>query len=204
LVQAKLSCLRDRRTGNAEFRRLVREVAGFLAVEVTRGLATRRIEVDTPLERTGGVALARPFTVVPILRAGLGIADGILALVPEAHVGHVGIYRDEASLAPVSYYSKFPPEIADGSVLLVDPMLATGGTACAAVDVLRKRGCREISLLCLVATPAGVARILERHPDVPVFAAGLDRELSRDGRILPGLGDAGDRMFGTERAPVQG
>lgn len=204
LVRVKLSCLRDRRTPNAEFRRLVRELAGLLAMEATRTLATRPIDVETPLEATKGFAFAKPITVVPILRAGLGMSDGVLALIPDAHAGHIGVYRNETSLVPVPYYAKFPPEIAEGSVLLVDPMLATGGTACHASAILKQRGCREITLLCLVAAPTGVARMLAQHPDVPILTASLDRELSRDGRILPGLGDAGDRIFGTEHAPVQG
>ena len=204
LVHVKLASLRDRRTGNAEFRRVVRELAGLLTIEATRGLPTRAIDLETPLEPTRGAAFAKPLTIVPILRAGLGMSEGVLALLPEAHVGHVGVYRNETSLEPVPYYAKFPPEIADGTVLLVDPMLATGGTASHAVDVLKKRGCREITLLCLVAAPEGVARMLGRHPDVPIWTASLDRELSANGRILPGLGDAGDRIFGTEHAPVQG
>ncbi len=175
-----------------------------MVVEATRGLATRPVDVDTPLERTTGVALEKPLTVVPILRAGLGMADGVLRVVPEAKVGHVGVYRNETSLEPVPYYAKFPPEIAEGTVLLVDPMLATGGTAVHTVTVLKKRGCRDIVFLVLVAAPKGVARMNEAHPDVPIYAACLDRELSKDGRILPGLGDAGDRLFGTEHAPVQG
>ena len=204
LVRTKLARLRDRTTGNADFRRLVGELAGLMVFEETRGLATRPIDVDTPLERTNGVALARPLTVVPILRAGLGMADGVLRVLPEAKVGHVGVYRNETSLEPVPYYAKFPPEIAEGTVLLVDPMLATGGTSVHTITLLKKRGCRDIVFLVLVAAPAGVARLTQAHPDVPVYAASLDRELSKDGRILPGLGDAGDRIFGTEHAPVQG
>lgn len=204
LVRTKLARLRDRATGNADFRRLVGELAGLLVFEATRGLATRPIDVDTPLERTTGAALAKPLTVVPILRAGLGLADGVLRMVPEAKVGHVGVYRNETSLEPVPYYAKFPPEIAEGTVLLVDPMLATGGTAVHTLTLLKKRGCRDIVFVVLVAAPAGVARVQAAHPDVPVYAASLDRELSKDGRILPGLGDAGDRIFGTEHAPVQG
>jgi uracil phosphoribosyltransferase len=197
LIQQKLTRARDRQTPPPEFRRLLNEIAGLMTFEESRQLPTRRVEVQTPLEETSGTMLSQPVTLVPILRAGVGMTDGILALVPEARVGHIGIYRDEASLEPVEYYAKFPPDVATGPVLLIDPMLATGGSACQAIGDLKRRGCRDIKLICLVAAPEGVQKLLDQHPDVTVYAAALDRELNSQGYILPGLGDAGDRIFGT-------
>lgn len=197
LIQQKLTRARDRRTPPMEFRRLLNEVAGLMTFEISRTFPTREIEIDTPLERTAGTVLSHPITLVPILRAGIGMTEGILALIPEARVAHVGIYRDEQSLLPVAYYSKYPADIADGPVLLIDPMLATGGSACHAVAELKTRECRDIKLVCLVCAPEGVQRMLDAHPDVTVYAAAIDRELNERGYILPGLGDAGDRIFGT-------
>jgi uracil phosphoribosyltransferase len=157
----------------------------------------RQETVQTPLEETEVFRLATPVTIVPILRAGIGLADGVSSLMPEARVGHVGLYRNEESLEPVSYYCKLPDDIAKGPVFLVDPMLATGGSAIAAVKELQSQGCRDIRLVCLVAAPEGVAAMRAAAPDVPVFTAALDRQLNDIGYILPGLGDAGDRMFGT-------
>lgn len=199
LVAAKMARLRARGTPDPEFRALVRELSAFLLVEATRGLALRPVAVRTPLERTTGRALARPIVVVPILRAGLGLLDGVLDLLPEARVGHLGVTRDEATLAPMPYYAKVPAEAARSTVLLVDPMLATGGTAVHCATLLKSRGCRSIAMLCLVCAPEGVARMLEAHPDVPITTAALDRGLDAHGYIRPGLGDAGDRIFGTER-----
>jgi uracil phosphoribosyltransferase len=149
------------------------------------------------LEKTTGHVLSKPVTLVPILRAGIGMTDGILALIPEARVGHVGIYRDETSLLPVEYYAKFPPDIAAGPVLVIDPMLATGGSSVHTVSILKGRGCDDIKLICLVCAPEGVKRVGDAHPEVVIYAAALDRELNERGYILPGLGDAGDRIFGT-------
>jgi uracil phosphoribosyltransferase len=197
LIQHKLTAARDRRTPPPGFRRLLNEIAGLMTYEVTRQFPITTVTIDTPMERTDGVVLSSPITLVPILRAGVGMTDGILALIPEARVGHIGIYRDEGSLEPVEYYAKFPPDVANGPVLLIDPMLATGGSACQAISDLKRRGCRDIRLICLVAAPEGVQKLLDQHPDVTVFAAAIDRELNTRGYILPGLGDAGDRIFGT-------
>jgi uracil phosphoribosyltransferase len=153
--------------------------------------------VQTPLESCEGRTLSRPVTLAPILRAGLGMTDGILRLFPEARVGHIGIQRDEQSHAPINYYTRFPKDVADGPVLVVDPMLATGGSAVHAIDHLKRLGCRDLQMVCLVAAPEGVKRLLDRHPEVPVFAAALDRQLDENAYIRPGLGDAGDRIFGT-------
>jgi uracil phosphoribosyltransferase len=199
LVASSMARLRDRTTSDAEFRALVRRVSAFLLIEATRGLPLRDVEVETPFEPTTGRTLARPVVVVPILRAGLGLADGVLDLLPEARVGHVGVYRDETTLKPVPYYAKIPAEARDGTVLLVDPMLATGGTAVYAATLLKRRGCRDLAMLALLCAPEGVRRMGEAHPDVPIHAAALDRGLDANGRIRPGLGDAGDRIFGTER-----
>jgi uracil phosphoribosyltransferase len=197
LIQQKLTRARHRETPSMEFRRLLNEIAGLMTFEISRQFPTHEVEVLTPMETTTGTVLSQPVTLVPILRAGIGMTDGILALIPEARVGHIGIYRDESSLMPVDYYAKFPPDIADGPVLLVDPMLATGGSSCHAVSELKTRGCRDIKLICLVCAPEGVQRMLDTHPEVTVYAAALDRELNEHGYILPGLGDAGDRIFGT-------
>lgn len=197
LIQQKLTQLRDKRTGTEIFRKRLNEIAALMVFQVSRDFPVKAIEIETPLEKTTGETLSRPVTLVPILRAGIAMTDGILSLIPGARVGHIGIYRDEASLKPVAYYAKFPPDMADGPVLLIDPMLATGGSSSHAVTTLQKRGCRDIRLICLVSAPPGVKRLLEDHPDVPIYTAALDRELDSHGYIHPGLGDAGDRIFGT-------
>ena len=197
LVRVRVTRLRDRTTPTREFRRAVRDLGVLLGYEGTAHLRTERVPVETPLQRTTGDALPRPPTVVPILRAGLGLADGVLDVLPEARVGHLGLRRDEKTLAPIAYYGKLPPGAEAGPVLLVDPMLATGGTAVAALDALEARGCRDLVFLVAVACPEGVRRVLERHPDVPIVAAALDERLDEHGFIRPGLGDAGDRIFGT-------
>jgi uracil phosphoribosyltransferase len=199
LIQHKLTLLRDRRTGSREFKQLVNEIATLLAYEVTRDLGTSDIEIDTPLEHTTGRQISsRGVTLVPILRAGLGMVDGVALLLPTAQIGHLGLYRDHASLEPVSYYSKLPEISPEREYLILDPMLATGGSALAAATTLKIAGAKRIRFVCIVAAPAGVRRMLEGHPDVRIFTAALDRELNASGYILPGLGDAGDRMFGTE------
>jgi uracil phosphoribosyltransferase len=198
LIQRKLTVARDKRTPGPEFRRLINEIAGLMTFEASRHFQTEAIEIETPLERTAGVRLSQPVTLVPILRAGIGMTDGMLMVMPEARIGHVGVYRDESTLEPVSYYAKLPGDIAASHVLLVDPMLATGGSAVYAADLLRQRGCGDIRLLCLVAAPEGVERMLKAHPEVIVYAAALDRGLDERGYIRPGLGDAGDRIFGTQ------
>jgi len=197
LVRTKLTRMRDRRSESREFRLLLSEIAGLMTYEISRDFAVREKQVQTPLESCAGWELAQPITVAPILRAGVGMTEAILSLIPEARVGFIGIYRDEASLEPVDYYAKFPHDVAAGPVLLVDPMLATGGSAVHAVKRLKDHGCAQIRLICLVAAPHGVQTMADAHPDVPVYTAALDRELNERGFILPGLGDAGDRLFGT-------
>jgi uracil phosphoribosyltransferase len=198
VIQTKLTELRDRSCDHRKFRELLNEVAGLMVYEVTRDWPTRPRQVHTPLESINGYELARRVTLVPILRAGLGMSDGVLKLLPEARMGHLGVYRDEKTLEPVSYYQKLPPDIAQTEVLLIDPMLATGGSACAAVTCLKNAGVTSMKFVCLVAAPEGIAALHQQHPQVPIFCAAIDRELNSKGYILPGLGDAGDRIFGTE------
>jgi len=198
LIQHKLAILRSRSTATKNFRQLVGEIAMLMTYEVTRDLDTEPIEVETPLEVTVGRRVAgKKLALVPILRAGLGMVDGILQLIPSARVGHIGLYRDHDTLEPVSYYFKVPSAEADRDVFVLDPMLATGGSAVDAVSKLKSVGATRIRVLCLVAAPEGVEAMGSRHPDVPVYAAALDRQLNQQGYILPGLGDAGDRLFGT-------
>ncbi len=198
LIQHKLAILRDRRTGHKEFRELVEEIAMLMAFEATSDLPTSPIEIATPLATARGVTIAgQEIAVIPILRAGLAMEAGVLRLMPTARVGHIGIYRDPASLEPHTYYSKLPPDIADRQVLVVDPMLATGGSAVASIDLLKQRGARIIRLMVLVAAPEGIRRVQAGHPDVDIYTAAVDERLNDHGYILPGLGDAGDRLYGT-------
>src|SRR5262245_20517553 len=198
LVQHKLSILRDRDTSTRDFKQLVSEMAMLMAYEATKDLPTQVVEIETPLERTTGRQVAgKKLTLIPILRAGLGMVEGITQLIPSARVGHVGLYRDHETLLPVSYYFKVPAAETDRDFFVLDPMLATGGSAAAAVAKLQASAATRIRCLCLVAAPQGVQAMLDAHPKVPVFAAALDRELNQVGYILPGLGDAGDRIFGT-------
>ena len=198
LIQHKLTILRDRSTGHKEFRELVEEIAMLMAFTATSDLPTRTVEVETPLATARGATIAgQEVAVVPILRAGLAMEAGILRLMPTARVGHIGIYRDPASLDPHTYYCKLPPDIANRQVLVVDPMLATGGSAVASIDLLKERGARVIRLLVLIAAPEGVRRLQEAHPDVAIYTAAVDERLDDHGYILPGLGDAGDRLYGT-------
>ncbi len=198
LVQHKLSILRDRATPTKIFKELVEEIAMLMAYEATSDLSLEPVSVDTPLERmTAQRVSGKKLTLVPILRAGLGMVDGVLRLVPSARVGHIGLYRDHQTLEPVDYYFRVPGDAAERQFFVLDPMLATGGSAVAAVTSLKRAGATRIRFLCLVAAPAGVQRMLAAHPDVHIYAAALDRELNAQGYILPGLGDAGDRIFGT-------
>ena len=198
LIIHKLSILRDRDTSTRDFKQLVGEIATLMAYEVTKDLPTEPVEIETPLERmTGQQVSGKKLTLVPILRAGLGMVEGIAQLIPSARVGHIGLYRDHDTLKPVDYYFKIPASEVERDFFVLDPMLATGGSAVAAVSALLGAGARRIKFLCLVAAPEGVALMLEEHPDVPIFAAALDRQLNEHGYILPGLGDAGDRLFGT-------
>jgi len=198
LILHKMTLLRDRKTGTRDFKQLVSEIATLMAYEVTRDLPTESVQVETPLETTTGRQVSgRKLALVPILRAGLGMVDGIASLIPSARVGHIGLYRDEETLRPHDYYFKIPGAESVRDFLVLDPMLATGGSAVAAMDALKQAGAKHIRFLCLVAAPIGVKRMLDHHPNVPIYAAALDRELNEHGFILPGLGDAGDRLFGT-------
>jgi uracil phosphoribosyltransferase len=200
LIQHKLTILRDTRTGTRDFKQLVAEIATLMAYEATKDLPLEPVEIDTPLEPMRGVQVAgKKLTLVPILRAGLGMVEGISQLIPSARVGHIGLYRDHESLHPVDYYFKIPGGEHDRTFFVLDPMLATGGSAVAAATALKHAGARRIRFLCLVAAPEGVRRMLADHADVPLYAAALDRQLNAKGYILPGLGDAGDRLFGTGR-----
>ncbi len=197
VIQTKLAELRDFSTDHYTFRSLLEEIAMLMTYEVTRDWPTVAKIVQTPLERMTGRVLARQVTLVPVLRAGLGMTEGMLRVLPEARVGHLGVRRNEETLEPVEYYKKLPPDIAQTEVLLVDPMLATGGSAIAAISFLKQSGVTSLKFVCLVASPEGVSKMHATHPDVPIYAAAIDRELNDKGYILPGLGDAGDRIFGT-------
>ncbi|HEY8666956.1 MAG TPA: uracil phosphoribosyltransferase [Tepidisphaeraceae bacterium] len=197
VIQTKLTELRDFTADHRKFRALLDEIASLMVYEVTRDWPTRPQMVQTPMERTTGKVLARQVTLVPILRAGLGMADGVLRLLPDARLGHLGVYRDERTLEPVPYYQKLPPDIANTEVLLIDPMLATGGSGSAAVAYLKKAGVTSMKFVCLVAAPEGIETFHRQHPEVPIYTAAIDRQLNEKGYILPGLGDAGDRIFGT-------
>lgn len=199
LIQHKLSLIRDKCTGPKDFRELIDEVATLMAYEVTRDLPLREVEIETPVSRAKTYVIdGKKLGIVPILRAGLGMVDGILKLVPAARVGHVGLYRDPESLEPVEYYCKLPYDVAERDIIVVDPMLATGGSASAAITFLKQRGCRHIKLMNLIAAPEGIKRVQEDHPDVDIFVAAQDERLNEHGYIVPGLGDAGDRLFGTK------
>ncbi|MBY0112719.1 MAG: uracil phosphoribosyltransferase [Phycisphaerales bacterium] len=198
LIQHKLSWIRDETTGHRPFRALLSQIAGLMVFEVTRSFPTAPVTIRTPLEETEARRLSATITVVPVLRSGLGMVEGILTIMPEARVGHLGIARDEKTLKPVAYLKRLPKGLDAGPVVLVDPMLATGGSAAAAIQMLRDEGARDLRMICLVAAPEGVRRLLKEHPDVMVYAAALDRGLTEKGYIEPGLGDAGDRMYGTE------
>ena len=199
LIQHKLSIMRDKRTGVKEFRELLEEIAMLMVYEVTRDLETCEVEVETPICKAKCRRLAgHKLAVVPILRAGLGMVDGVLNLVPAAKVGHIGLYRDPETLEPVEYYCKLPADSTERDILVVDPMLATGGSASAAIQFIKNRGCSRIRLINLIAAPEGVERMQKDHPDVDIYIAALDEHLNEHGYIVPGLGDAGDRIFGTK------
>lgn len=197
LTQHLLTELRQKETGTERFRFVLSQLGELLAYEATRDLKLASVPVTTPMEKTQGKRFAERLTIVPILRAGLGMASGMVQLLPEARVGHLGIFRDEKSLQPVHYYEKLPPTVHDGPVLLVDPMLATGGSVVGAMRLLTARKCQDIRLICLLASPEGVALVSKEFPKLPIYTAALDRQLNAKGYILPGLGDAGDRQFGT-------
>ena len=199
LLQHKLSILRNKQTGTKEFRDLVGEIATLLCYEATRDLPLEEVEIETPITMAKTKVLAgRKLALVPILRAGMGMLDGMLTLLPAAKVGFIGLYRDETTLQPVEYFCKLPQDIAERDVLVLDPMLATGGSATAAITMLKEKGAKKIHFMCIIASPEGIEKMHEVHPDVDVFVGALDDHLNEHGYIVPGLGDAGDRIFGTK------
>lgn len=197
LIQNKLTHLRDISTNNHNFRLLLEELTSLMVYEITRSYPVREVAVRTPLEETTGKVLDVPVVLAPILRAGTGMLSAVLNLLPTAKVGYIGLYRDPQSLQPIKYYVKLPEQLSQAQIILVDPMLATGGSAIAAVDIIKSEGGRAIQFLCLVASPEGVEAFSRAHPGVPIYSAALDRRINDHGYILPGLGDAGDRIFGT-------
>ena len=199
LIQHKLTYIRDENTGTKEFRELVDEVATLMAFEITRDLPLEEIEIATPVTTAKTKVLSgKKIAIVPILRAGIGMVDGVLKLIPAAKVGHIGLYRDPETLKPVEYYAKLPADVEERDFIIVDPMLATGGSAVEAINSLKKRGAKSIKFMCLIAAPEGVKAIQEAHNDVDIYIASLDEKLNDHGYIVPGLGDAGDRLFGTK------
>ncbi len=199
LIQHKLTMIRDVNTGTKEFRELVNEVATLMAFEITRHLPLKEVTVQTPVgQATSNIIAGKKLGIVPILRAGLGMSDGVLKLIPAAKVGHIGLYRDPETLKPVEYYIKLPSDVHEREFIIVDPMLATGGSAVEAIHSLKKRGAKQIKLMCLIAAPEGVEAVQKAHDDVDIYLAGLDEKLNEKGYIIPGLGDAGDRLFGTK------
>ena len=199
LITHKLSIMRNKKTGSKDFRELLNEIAMLMGYEITRDLPMEEIIIETPVTKTKTAMVSgKKLAIVPILRAGIGMVDGILSLVPVAKVGHIGLYRDPVTHKPVEYYCKLPSDIQDRITILVDPMLATGGSASDALDMLKAKGCKNIKFLCLVAAPEGVKKVQENHPDVDIFTAALDECLNEHDYIVPGLGDAGDRIFGTK------
>lgn len=197
LIIHKVSMLRNKETTVKEFRELVNEIALLMGYEATKDLKLTEVDVETPLVKTKGKVVEKQVALVPILRAGLGMVDALMSLIPAAKVGHIGLYRDHETLQPVEYYCKLPTDIEERQVLVLDPMLATGGSAAAAIEFIKKRGAKNIKLMCVIGAPEGVETIKAAHPDVDIYIAALDEKLNENGYILPGLGDAGDRLFGT-------
>ncbi|MBO7149141.1 MAG: uracil phosphoribosyltransferase [Clostridia bacterium] len=199
MIQHKLTIMRSKKTGSKDFRELLDEIAMFMGYELTRDLPLKDIEIETPVSKMTAKTIAgKKLAIVPILRAGLGMVDGLLSLLPVAKVGHIGLYRDPDTHMPVEYYCKLPFDIEDRMVIVVDPMLATGGSASDAIQMLKDKGCSHLRLMCLVAAPEGVDKVMKDHPDVDIFVAALDEKLNDHAYIVPGLGDAGDRLFGTK------
>ena len=199
LIMHKISLIRDKNCGTREFRTVIGEIATLMGYEILRDLETELVEIETPMEKAMVPMIkGKKLAVVPILRAGLGLVDGILSLVPTAKVGHVGMYRDEETLQPKEYYCKLPEDIDQRLVLIVDPMLATGGSADAAIEFVKKQGAKQIKFASIIAAPEGIKMLTEKHPDIQIYCGSIDRQLNENGYILPGLGDAGDRIFGTK------
>lgn len=199
VIKHKISILRDINTGSTEFRSIIKELSIILAYEATKDLELEEFELETPVATTTGYRISgKKLGIVPILRAGLGMVDGVLEVLPAAKIGHIGMYRDEETLQPVEYYSKLPNDVENRDIMVVDPMLATGGSACDAIGRLKEKGCKDIKLLSIIAAPEGVKKLHEEHPDVEIFIAQLDEGLNENSYIVPGLGDAGDRLFGTK------
>ena len=198
LITHKLTLMRKKETGTKDFRESLDEIAELMAYEVCRELPTKPIEIETPIAKCVGQELSKEVVIVPILRAGIGLLDGIRRLVPTAKVGFIGLFRDEETLQPHEYFAKFPKNLEDSVVMIVDPMLATGGSAVAAIDMVKKRGAKDIKMVCLVGVPEGAKAIQDAHPDVDIYLAAMDEKLNEIGYIVPGLGDAGDRIFGTK------
>ncbi|APC85283.1 uracil phosphoribosyltransferase [Clostridium botulinum] len=199
LILHKLALIRDKNTGSKDFRELVEEVAMLMAYEVTRDLQLKEVEIETPICKTKCKMLSgKKVAIVPILRAGLGMVGGMTSLIPAAKVGHIGLYRDEETLKPVEYFCKLPQDIGDRDVIVTDPMLATGGSAKDAITLLKQKGAKHIRLMCLVAAPEGIKEVMDEHPDVDIYVASVDEKLNEKGYVIPGLGDAGDRLYGTK------
>lgn len=199
MVQHKLSIMRDKNTGSKDFRQLLREIALLMGYEVTRDFPLSDVEIETPIQKMIAKEIkGKKVAIVPILRAGIGMVDGLMDLIPVAKVGHIGLYRNEETHKPVFYYCKLPFDIAERTIILTDPMLATGGSACDAIAMLKEKGCSSIRLMCLVAAPEGIKAVQETHPDVDIYVAAIDEKLNENAYIVPGLGDAGDRIFGTK------
>ena len=198
LITHKLTILRRKETGTKDFRETLGEISGLMAYEISRDLPLKNITVETPMGNCDTQEVARDVVLIPVLRAGLGMVDGISSLIPTAKVGHIGMYRDHNTLEPVTYYAKLPDNITGAVVMVLDPMLATGGSSTEAIKILKNRGADTIKLVCVIGAPEGIERIKEDHPDVQIYLAGLDEKLNENGYIVPGLGDAGDRLFGTK------
>lgn len=198
LITHKLATMRKKETGTKDFRQNLDEIAGLMAYEISRDFPLRPVEIETPVAKTTTYELAKEIVLVPILRAGLGMVNGICNLMPTVKIAHVGLYRDEETLEPYTYFEKYPKDVKDAIVMIVDPMLATGGSAIAAIDMVKKQGAKNIRLVCLVGAPEGVKAVEEAHPEVDIYLAALDEKLNEKGYIVPGLGDAGDRIFGTK------